>query len=570
MGALQKGLTRNANALQLAATILLVAAVGLMTWFQYARILEARLSVRHTNEVILTTRDLAVAVRDAETGQREYLLSGEPDYLTPYRNALERIPLLEGQLGRLTADDSTQQERLHALALLIRRKLDELAQAVDLRSGGKFAAAPPTVHTNLEHLIDEVEKSLAGIKAGEERLLGLREAAVDHAETVNRWLAVGGTALAVGLLALAARLLALAQAKLWLSEDEQRAMARHVRTAFDSISQGIGVFSPDGGLVRWNKWFTVLLGLPAPIMRQGMPYETIGEQVTMKAGTKGPFLETEDQIHHGRGGRSPGEPVVYERTRATEGRSLELRRTAMPDGGFVLTATDITERVRAEATARDAQRLQAMGQLTGGIAHDFNNLLTIVMGNLELATSELEEGSPVLPRIERAMWGAKRGASLTQHLLAFARKQALAPMPMDLSSWLPDMLSLLRRTLGEQIDFRSVDSAGLWAAMADPTQVETALLNLALNARDAMPGGGRLTIELANKVLGKEYARQHTEVVPGDYVMLAVSDTGTGMPPEVLARVFEPFFTTKGPGQGCRAARNGANLQKSPISLQEM
>ena len=176
-----------------------------------------------------------------------------------------------------------------------------------------------------------------------------------------------------------------------------------------------------------------------------------------------------------------------------------------------------------------------MGQLTGGIAHDFNNLLTVVLGNLELAKPKLEENSPVLTRIDRAIWGARRGATLTQQLLAFARKQPLAPAPINLSAMLPDMAELLRRTLGAHIEVRVVDAAGLWPAMADAVQVESALLNLALNARDAMPEGGRLTIELANKVLDEGYARQHAEVTPGDYVMLGVSDTGTGMPPEVLA-----------------------------------
>ena len=172
------------------------------------------------------------------------------------------------------------------------------------------------------------------------------------------------------------------------------------------------------------------------------------------------------------------------------------------------------------------------------------------MANLELAKSRLPADSDVGARIERAMWGADRGAALTQQLLAFARKQTLMPVPIDLSAMLPDMASLLRRTLGEHIEVRTVDAAGLWPAMADPAQVESALLNLSLNARDAMPGGGRLTIELANKVLDTDYARQHAEVVPGDYVMLAVSDTGTGMAPQTLVRVFEPFFTTKDEGRG--------------------
>ena len=222
----------------------------------------------------------------------------------------------------------------------------------------------------------------------------------------------------------------------------------------------------------------------------------------------------------------------------------------MPDGGFVLTITDMTKRVQAEGVLREAQKMQAIGQLTGGIAHDFNNLLTVILGNLELARSKLGSDSALRTRIERAVWAAQRGATLTSQLLAFARKQPLAPGPIDLTSTVPDLLPLLRRTLGEHIEIRFVDTAGLWPAMADAAQLENAVLNLALNARDAMPGGGRLTIELANKVLDGDYARHHAEVTAGDYVMLAVSDTGHGMTPDVLARVFEPFFTTKPDGKG--------------------
>ena len=174
----------------------------------------------------------------------------------------------------------------------------------------------------------------------------------------------------------------------------------------------------------------------------------------------------------------------------------------------------------------------------------------MILGNLEFVHAKLAQDDVLHGRIERAVWAAQRGATLTAQLLAFARKQPLAPVPIELSATLPGLVPLLRRTLGEHIDVRYVDSAGLWPALADPAQLESAVLNLALNARDAMPGGGRLTIELANKVLDVEYARQHAEVNAGEYVMLAVSDTGHGMTPEVAARVFEPFYTTKPEGKG--------------------
>ncbi len=235
----------------------------------------------------------------------------------------------------------------------------------------------------------------------------------------------------------------------------------------------------------------------------------------------------------------------------TDDRSFELRRTAMPGGGYVLTVTDTTERVRADAAARDAQRLQAMGQLTGGIAHDFNNLLTVVLGNLEMANAMLEANSPVLARLDRAIWAAHRGASLTQQLLAFARKQPLAPMPINLSTLLPDMADLLQRTLGEHIEVAGRGRGGAMdrhgrpgaggerAAEPRAERPRCHARRRASDDRGCQQGAGSTSTP-----------RRHAEVAPGDYVMLAVSDTGTGMPREVLARVFEPFFTTKEPGKG--------------------
>lgn len=199
---------------------------------------------------------------------------------------------------------------------------------------------------------------------------------------------------------------------------------------------------------------------------------------------------------------------------------------------------------------REMQRMQAIGQLTGGVAHDFNNLLSVVMGNLELVVSRLPAESPYQRHLERAISAAERGAALTRQLLAFARKQPLAPQSVDLNVMLPDLTSLLKQTLGEHIDVRVVGGSELWAAMADTAQMESAILNLALNARDAMPDGGRLTLEAANKVLDESYAGDRAEVTPGDYVMIAVSDTGTGMTRGVLERAFEPFFTTKDTGKG--------------------
>lgn len=197
-----------------------------------------------------------------------------------------------------------------------------------------------------------------------------------------------------------------------------------------------------------------------------------------------------------------------------------------------------------------SQRLEAIGQLTGGVAHDFNNLLTVVLGNAELL-AEQSRGDPLREPLARMIVEAgQRGASLTQQLLAFARKQPLAPSAVDMNQLVAGMDALLRRTLGEHIEIEVVRGAGLWPAMVDAAQLESALLNLCLNARDAMPGGGKLTLETANAAFDAAYARQHADLTAGQYVMLAVSDTGSGIPAQHLARVFEPFFTTKAKGKG--------------------
>jgi signal transduction histidine kinase/CheY-like chemotaxis protein len=216
------------------------------------------------------------------------------------------------------------------------------------------------------------------------------------------------------------------------------------------------------------------------------------------------------------------------------------------------TRRDLTE---TRAQFAQAQKMEAVGQLTGGVAHDFNNLLTVILGNLAMAQRQLEPWSePAAERLRRvinnAVRGAQRATTITQRLLAFSRKQPLDPKPLDVNALLAGMADFLRRSLGETVGLDIREGDGLWPVEADPVQLEAALLNLAVNARDAMPQGGRLTIETGHALLDENYCRAHEELVPGEYVHIAVSDTGTGMSKEVQERVFEPFFTTKEAGQG--------------------
>jgi signal transduction histidine kinase len=249
---------------------------------------------------------------------------------------------------------------------------------------------------------------------------------------------------------------------------------------------------------------------------------------------------------------------VTERKRATLQQSAfaELLEESVKARTRELEAENEARR-KAEEALRQAQKMEAVGQLTGGVAHDFNNLLTIIMGGLEIIERQIVDmpTSPAVSRISRAremaLKGARRAALLTQRLLAFSRQQSLSPQPIDANKLVSGISDLLRRTIGEAVSLETVMSGGLWNAYADPNQLENALVNLAVNARDAMPDGGKLTIETENRYLDDAYVATVAEPVgPGQYVMIAVADSGTGMDPATVERAFEPFFTTKDIGKG--------------------
>lgn len=216
-----------------------------------------------------------------------------------------------------------------------------------------------------------------------------------------------------------------------------------------------------------------------------------------------------------------------------------------------VVAREAAGRAQAESQLRQVHKMEAIGQLTGGIAHDFNNMLAIVMSSVTLSKKRLDRGdADVGPILDAAMDAAGRAAKLTARLLAFSRQQPLSPEPLDANKFITGVTDLLGRTLGESIKIETVLAAGLWHIRADTSELENAILNLAVNARDAMENGGRLTLETANASLDDDYAREHIDVAPGQYVMIAVSDSGEGMTPEVVERAFDPFFTTKPVGSG--------------------
>lgn len=321
--------------------------------------------------------------------------------------------------------------------------------------------------------------------------------------------------------------------------------SRQLIAAINAMNECVTFYDADDRLVFSNERHRVLNSAVPETLVPGSTFENhmkdmlARDQVPEARGSEDEWLRERLDRHH-----KPRGPFELLRQ---DGIWLLVHEQRLPDGGTITLATDITERKTVEEQLRQAQKIEAVGQLTAGVAHDFNNMLAVILGNAELLEHELGKENPQLTSLFRA---TKRGADLTQHLLAFSRRQALNPKVINANDLIADITGLLRRILEEHIDIEAVTGAGLWNCEVDPAQLENTLVNLAINARDAMSDGGKLTIETANARLDDDHAAAQAEVRPGQYVMLAITDNGSGMPPEVREHVFEPFFTTKAVGAG--------------------
>ncbi|MBR0880286.1 PAS domain S-box-containing protein [Bradyrhizobium japonicum] len=339
-----------------------------------------------------------------------------------------------------------------------------------------------------------------------------------------------------------------AEAKLRESEQQFRLMVQSV------TDYAIYMLDVEGNVASWNAGAQRIKGYG--------PEEIIGRHFSN-------FYTEED--------RAAGLPRTGLQTAAREGRWEHEGQRVRKDGtrfwahvvidairdddgklvGFAKVTRDITERREAEAALQAAQatlirsqKLEAIGQLTGGVAHDFNNLLQVISGNLQLLSKDIAGNARAEMRVQSALAGVARGSKLATQLLAFARRQPLEPRVVNVGRLIKGMDELLRRAIGEEIEVETVVGGGLWNSLIDPDQLENAILNLAINARDAMNGEGRLTIEASNAFLDDEYVRHYDDLIAGQYVMIAVTDTGVGIPSDILERVYEPFFTTKAEGKG--------------------
>ncbi len=318
--------------------------------------------------------------------------------------------------------------------------------------------------------------------------------------------------------------------------------------AVESIDAGFALFDRDDRLVLCNTRYRKLDPKLDELARPGTSFEDIVRGVA-EAGLYHASMGTVDEMVARRMQYHRNAPSSHEQQYA-DGRWLAVNEYRTHDDGWALLWTDITERRLLERQLAGAQRMEALGKLTGGVAHDFNNLLTIVLGNLQLMESRVGQDPKLKKYVQMSVGAAQRGAQLTGQLLAFARRQMLETTLTDVNKLVFGMGALLLGILGETIKVKNVLADNLAQIRTDPTQLENALINLAINARDAMPEGGRLTIETANVTLDQAYVRHNPGATAGEFVMIAVSDTGHGMSAEVVEHAFEPFYTTKDIGKG--------------------
>ncbi len=545
--------------ISLAAPIALLLVLAAMTVYlainQLVLTRSERGWISHSRDVIETTQSLFSSAVEVESAQRAYDMGGDVRYLDHFRTDCAMVANTGAKLRALVKDSPEQTAEVAKLVDSLGQGVAVSRMRVDLYRSGHPDEARSGYDGAGKAAMDRARAEVTTILSSESTLLTRRTAAASRDESIGFVIAISVSALAiVGLAALMGLSMVTNRRLEHEVAEREAAQAAHresedrYQAIFANTADMLSVVDvlPDGGfrMAEVNPAYEQVTGLTTDRVR-GVDVRRMASEADANA------LVTRLQ-----GVVISGEPAfTRDRVNLLSGRRIwesilaPLRNGAGRIDRVLVSSRDVTDREQSQERLRQAQRMEAVGHLTGGVAHDFNNILQVIRGNLELIAAKVKDRE-ASERLKNALHGADRAAALTRQLLAFARRQPLEPRVVDLGRQVKDMAEMLRRTLGEGIEVETVIGGGLWNTLADPAQVESAVLNLALNARDAMPGGGRLTLEITNAVLDEAYARQQPEVTPGQYVLLAVSDTGHGMSKDTLSKVFEPFFTTKGEEKG--------------------
>ncbi|HYZ22898.1 MAG TPA: CHASE3 domain-containing protein, partial [Rhodopila sp.] len=577
---------RNAGLMLLAISVAALL-LGFLSYHRIVQLRAARATLRQTYAVIAATGDLGIAIRDAERGQRGFLLTGKDTYLPPYYQGVDQVARLQDTLLRLTADDPEQQAQLQALTPVLQRKLDELAHTVELSRNTGPWSAEPLVETDIGlRLMAEIEERLDAIEAEEKRRRAPQLVAARDADDAVVRAAVGGAGVLAVCISLSAwflfrtqqvhqrhqaqaLLLQAVRAQAEAATHDSEAKLRELVGTLDLAS--VFVRGMDGTIRFWSKGCEHLYGWTAE-EAVGRHY---GDLLTVEFLVPFPDIEAAllrdgawkgDLSHRRRDGTvmivavhkvlrrdADGHPAVVMESVAdvTVLRAAQAALEGLNKDLEARVAAEVAAREAAQVRAAQAERMHALGQLAGGIAHDLNNVLQAVQGSAGLIERSAHSVATVQRLSRLVLRAADRGAAVTSRLLAFSRQSDLRPTALNAATLLGDLRELLLPTLGAGLDIRIETPTELPLLLADKSQLETVLVNLATNGRDAMAGTGVLTLQASAEVVTSERQLGRSGTLKaGAYVRVSIVDTGHGMDAATLARVTEPFFTTKPDGKG--------------------
>jgi len=553
LAATEVAVRRRAFVLPILLLVLLATMTAFLAFDHLHGTAENRVWVRHSRDIIDTTQTLYSSLQEVESDQRGYMLGADPRNLTTFDASCAAVPASLRRLRDMVADNPTQVARVDRLTAAAQQRVAVSRMRVDLFRQGRRDEAMKVSRSSGLNAMERIRAEVAEIIRVENILLEKRRAVANRDELIGFITALAVSAVAVvGLgflvvsMAITNRRLAHEIAERMAAENAQRESEARYRAIFANTADLLSVIDvgADGvfRMAEVNPAYERATG-SSTLQLRGLDLRYLSPDADSLIG----YLKA--VIASGQPSFTRDRVTIAGQRRVWESILVPVRNGQNAIDRVLSSSRDVTEREHAQEQLRRAQRMEAVGHLTGGVAHDFNNLLQVIRGNLELLGALVENNEAASARVKNALHGANRAAQLTRQLLAFARRQPLEPRVVNLGRLVGDMAEMLRRTLGESVEVETVLAGGLWNTLCDPAQVESAILNLAINARDAMPKGGRLTIEISNAALDEAYAR-NAEVEPGQYVQLAVSDTGSGMDPATLSKVFEPFFTTKSEEKG--------------------
>ena len=555
-------LGRQKAALWLAFAILLT--VSLLAFVSIQRLVAASARVEHSQRELIELNRFLSDLKDVETGGRGYAISDDLRHFQRHEQGIAAATATAGRLRALSGDDpgfpraleklfGLADERIASSRILVAQRHDRQATRRNLISGLV--------------LMDRIRDEVAATLAAQQRQYHEQSRRLERQAWLTSVALALGVILCLGIIAALFAIRGREVVRRRRLEEQLRALNLELE---DRVEERTGEVKRAIGLLNAvveNLPDMVVLKEPVGDAFRYVLVNAAGERLLGRDRERVigrterdlfPPDEAAAVVQSNRAVIESGEPCRFTDRKLTTPagiRTVETRMVPVAGGNggrpmLLAIIRDVTDAKSREDQLRQLQRMDAIGRLTGGVAHDFNNLLAIIHGNSELLRDRPGTDAEAAEMVDDVIDAASRGAELVRRLLAFARMQHLEPESVDLNARLPNLLGLLQRALGENVNVRVKAGKALWPARVDPSQVDDAIVNLAINARDAMPDGGTLTIETRNVALDDDYAAQHVEVTPGDYVMLAVSDTGAGMAPEVVARAFEPFFTTKQEGQG--------------------